>query len=112
MKNFFNRIRYDFFLVLALLGLAAGIYALRAVPGREVFVRVNGVAATESMEINGVAVEINGARARIADSPCRDRICVNAGWLEKPGDTAICLPQRVVVEIAGGKKAAFDGVAG
>ena len=110
MKQFFNRIRYDILLALVLLGVAGGIFAVRYMRGGAVSIHVNGAAVTESMEVNGVVVEVDGARARIAQSPCRDQICVRAGWLERPGDTAICLPQRVAVEIVGGR-GKYDGVA-
>jgi len=54
-------------------------------------------------EIDGVAVEIKGGRARIVSSPCRDKLCVKAGWLSRPGDAAVCLPQRVALQVAGGR---------
>ncbi|NTV90004.1 MAG: NusG domain II-containing protein, partial [Clostridiales bacterium] len=37
----------------------------------------------------------------IEASTCRDRICVGTGWLTKPGQSAVCLPNRVVVKIIG-----------
>lgn len=38
-------------------------------------------------------------RIRFKQADCPDKICVNTGWLEKPGDIAVCLPNRVVVKI-------------
>jgi hypothetical protein len=40
-----------------------------------------------------------GLHARIMASPCPNRICVNRGWLTAPGDTAICIPNRVAVRL-------------
>jgi len=61
-------------------------------------------------EIDGVVIEIKGMRARVVSSPCRDQLCVRAGWLSRPGDTAVCLPRRVAIQIKGGQSG-VDSVA-
>jgi hypothetical protein len=53
-------------------------------------------------------VEIDGNRVRVIDSPCRDKICVAAGWQENTGDWTACLPNRVFVRVEGGERS--DGV--
>ena len=55
-------------------------------------------------------VEIHGDRVRVTASPCRDQICVAAGWLEHTGDWTACLPNRVFVRVEGGERS--DGVDG
>ncbi len=52
---------------------------------------------------------IEKGRIRFEESTCPDKICVKTGWLEKPGDTAVCLPGRLIISIAGEKKD-VDGV--
>ncbi len=52
-------------------------------------------------EVNGVTVEFSPDGARVVDSPCPDRICVETGLLTRPGDTAACVPRRVIVRISG-----------
>lgn len=50
---------------------------------------------------------------RIISSDCEDQICVNTGELNKIGQSAVCLPARVSVEIkGGGRMSALDGVTG
>lgn len=44
-------------------------------------------------------VEIQDGRARFVSSPCRDKICIAAGWLEKDQQWAACLPNRVFVQV-------------
>lgn len=44
-----------------------------------------------------IAVEHN--RICFLDSTCPDEICVNTGWLSKPGDIAVCLPNRTIIKI-------------
>jgi len=101
--------RGDVWVALGLLALAGALLLLRILPAGQPVVYVNGEAAAQSVTVNGVEVEIVGGRARVAASPCRDQLCVHAGWLEKPGDIAVCLPQRVIVELRGAKE--VDGVA-
>lgn len=52
---------------------------------------------------NGVhnTIEINGKRVRIAESNCRDQVCVRTGWLTRAGQASVCLPSRVVVKLTG-----------
>jgi len=101
--------RGDILIALALLALAGLALLLR--PGGEGGVYVNGEAVSESLTVNEVVIEVAAGKARVADSPCRDRLCVHAGWLARPGDVAVCLPQRVIVEIRGTGRG-VDGVAG
>jgi hypothetical protein len=38
-------------------------------------------------------------RIRVLQSECPNKICVNTGWLTKPGDVAICVPGDTIVII-------------
>lgn len=38
------------------------------------------------------------------EAECSDKVCVNTGKLTKRGDTAACLPAKVVVTIENGEK--------
>ncbi|MCL2494074.1 MAG: NusG domain II-containing protein [Oscillospiraceae bacterium] len=102
--------RGDILIALALLALAGLALLLR--PSGAGGVYVNGEAVSGSVTINEVVIEVDGSRARVTDSPCRDKLCVHAGWLDRPGDVAVCLPQRVIVEIRGTARRQVDGVAG
>ncbi|MGO2265990.1 NusG domain II-containing protein [Vagococcus salmoninarum] len=46
-------------------------------------------------------VEVAGKRIRVKEDNSPDQIAVNTGWISKPGDTSICLPHRLVIEISG-----------
>ena len=37
-------------------------------------------------------IEIRDGRARVVSSPCRNRICMDAGW----SSTLCCLPNRII----------------
>jgi len=101
--------RGDVITALALLALVGVLLLLRGTGAGKIY--VNGEPVSESITVNGVAIEIADGRARVMSSPCRDKLCVRAGWLSRPGDVAICLPRRVIVEMRGGKSG-VDGVAG
>lgn len=48
-------------------------------------------------------VEVRDGRVRMEDSACPDKLCVKTGWISKPGQGIVCLPNRVVVEVKGGE---------
>ena len=37
----------------------------------------------------------------MSDADCPDKLCVHTGTIHKTGETIVCLPHRVVVEITG-----------
>ena len=45
------------------------------------------------------AVEVNNDQIRIKGSNCPQQICVNRGYISKPGETIICLPHKMIIEI-------------
>lgn len=55
-------------------------------------------------EINGsyneVIVAENG-RIRFERADCPDKICVNTGWISRPGQVAVCVPAKVIIKITG-----------
>jgi hypothetical protein len=52
---------------------------------------------------------IEDGRAWVEDSDCREKICVKMGTLSRPGEQAVCLPNRVVVQMKG-ESGGVDGV--
>nr|WP_278428711.1 MULTISPECIES: NusG domain II-containing protein [Caldanaerobacter] len=47
---------------------------------------------------------------RFSLSECPDKICMKEGFIDKPGQSIICLPFRIVVEIQGVKNVEVDQV--
>lgn len=58
-------------------------------------------------------IEIENGGAVMHDADCPDKICLKEGFKDKVGQTIVCLPHRVVVEIKGSNKPKTepDGVA-
>ena len=111
--------RGDFLILLACLIAAGLLFVPRwlAPPAGTVIVTAGEVwhefALEEDLtqEIHGVVIEISGGRARVVSSPCRDQLCVKAGWVSHSGEAAICLPQRVVLQVQTRGQSEVDGVA-
>ncbi|MDR2903705.1 MAG: NusG domain II-containing protein, partial [Clostridiales bacterium] len=56
-------------------------------------------------------VEIRDGAARMAKADCPDGLCLKQGQIRHTNETVVCLPNRVTVEIIGGERGAFDGIA-
>ena len=54
-------------------------------------------------------VHIENGKVWIEDSPCREKICIKMGRIERTGEQLICVPNRVVVELEG-ERGDVDGV--
>jgi hypothetical protein len=111
----------DLLLAAALCGLVLFLFTRTAgarEPGR---LRVTTPEGTRSYELDrdrtiraegplGVTtVVVQGGEAWIQDSPCREKICVRMGRLRRQGEQAVCLPNRVIVELEGSRPQ-VDGV--
>ena len=44
-------------------------------------------------------VEVERTRVRVREANCPEQVDVKQGWLTRPGQTAVCLPHRVVVRL-------------
>lgn len=47
-------------------------------------------------------VEAQEGRIRVSGAACPDQICVGQGWISDGVTPIVCLPNRLVIEIAGG----------
>lgn len=72
---------------------------------RVVIKQDNKVVYNKSIDIN-ITVDIGTNTIKIkdgivymSDSDCKNQICVNTGEISKKGESIICLPNKVVVEI-------------
>lgn len=63
---------------------------------------------TRSLEISGPlgvsTISIDHGKVRFQQSPCHNQYCVHQGWLSKAGQVAVCLPNRVSIELLGATK--------
>ena len=46
-------------------------------------------------------IEIGPKGARVISAPCAHKICMRQGWMQRAGDVAACVPNGLVLRIAG-----------
>lgn len=59
-----------------------------------------------------LTIEAEPGRIRIAHSDCPSQDCVHTGWVSRPGQQIICLPNRLVISLSGEEAAEFDAMTG
>ena len=107
-------------IILAVIAIiaAAGIwlfYSAGADHGLTAVVTVDGevraelpLDETDSIEIETEwgynIVHTEDGQAFVTEADCRDQICVEHKKIEKTGETIVCLPHKMVVEIIGGEE--------
>lgn len=52
--------------------------------------------------------QIKNGKADITEASCPDKVCVNHRPVSRQGESLICLPNQVVVEIENGEKTKID----
>jgi len=57
-------------------------------------------------------IEIKDGQARIAQSSCSHKVCIKMGWIKHSGKIAACVPNKVVIRIAGENLNGMDAVVG
>jgi hypothetical protein len=61
--------------------------------------------------LNGkMRIEVKDSRIRVARSDCPKQICVNTVWIKNPREVIVCVPYKVVVEIAAPEIPFLDAV--
>lgn len=53
-------------------------------------------------------IEAQGGRIRFSHAECPDQVCVNTGWIQRPGQIAVCLPAGVIIKIEGSEQSDID----
>lgn len=111
---FFSKYKRDIFIITGLLlAAAAALFVMRgAAPRRPVaLVSVNSQ-VVERIELTGderlisleqygvdVVLKTGGGGICFEHSSCPDKICVNTGVISRPGQAAVCLPNKTIVTI-------------
>lgn len=120
--------RNDIILIAVLIVLAAasyiGINVYQRVSTREPLAVVTvedveygrfplNVDVTEKIELPDGAYNIlviKDGRADVTEASCPDGICVNHRAISRQGETIVCLPNQVVVEIENGEESDVDSM--
>lgn len=56
--------------------------------------------------------EIKDGKVKMTEASCPDHVCIRQGTIDAPGETVVCLPNKVVLEIASkdGEEDGLDAV--
>lgn len=46
---------------------------------------------------------VTNGRICVSHATCPDQVCVDQGWVDKPGTPIVCLPHGLVIELKGGE---------
>lgn len=57
-----------------------------------------------------VILEVAGKRIRMVEATCPDRICVMHGWIERAGESIVCVPNEISISITANGSAPLDAV--
>lgn len=107
----------DFFLTGTILAAAFMVAVLFSTSGAEAAtavvikdgqeikrINLEDIEEPTSVEINDTYYDLIVAekgRIRFKETDCPDRVCVNTGWITKPGQIAVCLPNGIIIKIEG-----------
>ena len=72
-------------------------------------IQLDGSPEERFLELNGKyhnTIVITGSSAGFVDSDCPNQDCVHKGMISQVGESAVCLPNRVVLEITDKEKSA------
>lgn len=108
-------------LVIALVSFAAikmtqkdGKEVVVTVDGKEVYkTSINKDQIYKIPEENGTNImQIKDGKVTMKKADCKDQICADHKPIDKSGETIVCLPHKVVIEIKSenGKEQELDGV--
>lgn len=55
-------------------------------------------------------IEVKAGRVRVKNSNCPQHICMNMGWIQYSGQSIVCVPNKVLMEIKSSGSAILDAV--
>ena len=115
--------KQDILVLAVLLFTAAAVYAGLALSSGEekrVVITLNSqvlydialdeVESEQKLKAGSVSVLVTPQGARVIAADCPDGLCIACGLLENAGDTAVCVPGHVSVQIVSGQKDGLDAV--
>jgi len=87
--------------------------------GAKVIVSIDGneygsymLSEEQDIDINGTnLLVIRDGKADMTQADCPDKLCVHQKAVSKEGETIVCLPNKVVVEVTGADESELDSIA-
>lgn len=116
-RNFINRYDYIIFIVV----LAIGAYLIFKDTVKPEYIKIISYKETTIYPIYmnriiepkldyPLKIEIKNGRVRVIEAHCPNKICEGMGWIDKAGDSIVCVPNRLVIKLIGGGEGEIDGI--
>lgn len=92
------------FIVLAAVG---SLFSSRRQVGETAVVHYDGqkqrlqLDTAHRLVLEHAVIEVEAGRIHIVESDCPRQICQHTGWISHPGQTVVCAPNQILIEIAG-----------
>ena len=118
MKQFIRKADIILFIVLVVTGLAASAALTlshgEAGSGAKVIIESGGdlyaryplnedrTVVVPAPKQNENVVVISGGKVSVTEASCKNQVCVKHGVISRPGESIVCLPNRMVVRIENG----------
>ena len=61
------------------------------------------LSAERDIELDQMDLQVKDGRIRVSYSDCPHKICSHTGFVSIPGQTIVCVPNKVLIEIVGQK---------
>jgi len=124
--KFIKKYKNDILLITSVLIIAAVIFAVSAGTKRQGAVAVVTIGGTEQMRLpldqdaavvlgegeHTNTLVIADGKAGIIEASCPDHVCVHQGEISYEGQSIVCLPNKTIITIEGGKDGDLDAVVG
>ena len=98
----------DLIIILSILGFAIFFMILPYLNSNKPFAEISidnkivdkiELTKNSTFEINNIMFEVKDGEIKVFHSPCHDKICERTGFISKPGQVIVCLPEKLVVKI-------------
>ncbi|MDD5686541.1 MAG: NusG domain II-containing protein [Elusimicrobia bacterium] len=113
-QKFYQVSKYDFIVAIAILVFSSGsLMSLKNIniADKEAIIYKNGklierinLSQKKVINIGKMEIEVRDGRIRILESDCPHQICKHSGWITSPAQTIVCVPNKILIEIAGSNK--------
>lgn len=112
----------DWLLIIGVVIAAVFLFFFLQIRGKDssgqVIIKVEGreeasyaLGQDQTIEIGTTNVlEIKDGKASMIHADCPDQLCVKQRSISKQGESIICLPNRIIVEVEGADEAEIDAV--
>lgn len=105
-------------LLVLLCALFSPLFRLTQPAGGQYAVTANGTTTVYSLsedrrltiQSNGITLLLvcEGGTVRVAESDCKNGVCVKTGAIKRRGESVVCLPAKVAVTIKTGKEGNYE----